>query len=66
MDAFRELDKQDLLEKLKQFQDELLDLRIQDQHGRMTAPSNVKRIRRDIARIKTLLRERELGIKRGA
>ena len=66
MDELRELDRQGLSEKLKQFREELLDLRIQAQHGRMTTPSNVRRIRKNIARIKTLFRERELGIKRGA
>lgn len=65
MDELRELRKQDLSDKLKQLQSELLDLRIQAPQGRMTTPSNIRRIRKDIARIKTLLRERELGINRG-
>ena len=62
----RELERQDLLERLKQSQEELLDLKIQASQGRMTTPSRIRQIRKNIARIKTLLRERELGINRGA
>lgn len=66
MNELRELERQDLLDRLKQLQNELLDLRIQARQGRAATPSSIKSIRKDIARIKTLLRERELGIKRGA
>lgn len=66
VDELRELEETDLLDKLKQVQSEFLDLRIQAHHGRMTTPSKIRQMRRDIARIKTLLREKELGIKRGA
>jgi len=65
MDELRELERQDLLDRLKQFQNELLDLRIQAKQGRMTTPSKIRKIKKDIARIKTLLRERELGIGKG-
>ncbi|HHF98507.1 50S ribosomal protein L29 [Candidatus Aerophobetes bacterium] len=61
----RDLGTGDLLEKLKQLQAELLDLRIQAEQGRMGNPSSIRKIKKDIARIKTILRERELGIKRG-
>lgn len=65
MEELRELERQDLLDRLKKFEDDLLDLKIQVKQGRMTTPSKMKNIKRDIARIKTLLRERELGIARG-
>ena len=66
IDELRELEARDLLDRLKQLQSDFLDLRIQAHHGRMTTPSKIKQIRRDIARTKTLLREKELDIKRGA
>lgn len=65
-DELRELEKEDLLEKLRQLESQLFDLKIEAKHGRMTTPSKLRQIRKDIARIKTILRERELGIKRGA
>ena len=61
----RGLEKQDLLEKLKRFQSDLLDLRIQEYQGRMTTSSSIRKMRKDIARVKTLLKEKELGINRG-
>jgi len=66
VNELRELERQDLLEKLKQLQEKLLDLRIQASQGRMTNPSGIRQIKKDIARIKTLLREKELGIDRRA
>ncbi|MCD6574191.1 50S ribosomal protein L29 [Candidatus Aerophobetes bacterium] len=62
----REMGKDDLLERLNHLQKELLDLKIQAVQGRMSSPSKIKVIRKDIARIKTILRERELGINTGA
>ncbi len=61
----RELEKQDLLEKLNRFQNDLLDLRIQEYQGRMTTSSSIRKMRKDIARVKTLLKEKELGINGG-
>jgi large subunit ribosomal protein L29 len=39
-------------------------LRVQSATERVEAPSEIIKARRDIARIKTILRERELGIVR--
>jgi large subunit ribosomal protein L29 len=66
MSELRELGREDLLEKLKKLEKELLDLRIQAAQGKMTTPSKKRQIKKDVARIKTLLKERELGIRRGA
>lgn len=65
LNELRELEKQDLLEKLKRFQSDLLDLRIQEYQGRMTTSSSIGKMRKDVARVKTLLKEKELGINRG-
>ena len=66
MSELRELGREDLLERLKKLEKELLDLRIQAAQGKMTTPSKKRQIKKDVARIKTLLKERELGIRRGA
>jgi len=65
VNELRELEKPDLLEKLKQFRNDLLGLRIQEYQGRMTTSSSIRKMRKDIARVKTLLKEKELGINRG-
>jgi large subunit ribosomal protein L29 len=46
---------------LKEAQHELFKLRFQAATERLDVPSNLKRLRRQIARIQTIQRERELG-----
>lgn len=61
-DELRKLDDEQLRAKLKDCYEELLNLRFQQVMGKLTATSRPRIVRRDIARIKTILRERELGI----
>jgi large subunit ribosomal protein L29 len=49
-----------LREELKGFDKELFNLRFQQVTGRLTNTARFKLVRKDIARIKTILREREL------
>jgi large subunit ribosomal protein L29 len=51
---------QDMLNELK---DELFGLKFQQILGQLEDTTVLKKNRRDIARIKTILRERELGIR---
>jgi large subunit ribosomal protein L29 len=51
---------EELVDQLDEFYQELFNLRFQKVSGRMTNTSRPRQIRRDIARIKTILREREL------
>jgi len=55
-------------EELRQMEEELkrklMDLRFQLAMGKLKNTAQVKMVKRDIARIKTILRERELGIRR--
>jgi large subunit ribosomal protein L29 len=46
--------------ELKQTQKELFRLRFQASTEKLDAPSNLRKLRRLIARIRTVLREREL------
>ncbi len=48
--------------KLDELYRELFNLRIQKAIGQVKNTARFKEIRRDIARLKTILRERELGI----
>ena len=46
---------------LRKLEKELFDLRFKASAEDVANPSRIRQIRRDIARIKTLLREREIG-----
>lgn len=56
----REMNDDQLTHELRETQQELFQLRFQASTERLDAPSNMKRLRRRIARIKTIQREREL------
>lgn len=56
----REMNQEQLLFALKQVQKDLFDLRFQAATEKLDAPSRMKQFRREIARIKTLIREKEL------
>jgi large subunit ribosomal protein L29 len=55
----RELTVDDLRARVKELEDQTFRLRIQKSMGQLEAPAKVREIRRDLARIKTILREKE-------
>ena len=57
------MDNARLLEALKSSKEELFKLRFQAATGQLDNSSRLKAVKRDIARIYTILRERELGIR---
>lgn len=57
---------QDLKVKLNDLKAELFNLRFQLATGQLDNPSYIKSVKKDIARVKTILRERELGIRKEA
>lgn len=58
----RNIDDEQLREMLKEYREELFNLRFQNAVGKMTATGRPRIVKREIARIKTILRERELGL----
>jgi large subunit ribosomal protein L29 len=58
----RHLDEESLEEKLREAKEELFNLRFQAATGQLESHGRLRHVRRDIARIYTVLRERELGI----
>ncbi len=56
---YREMSDEQLAAELAQTQQELFKLRFQAATEKLDAPSNLKRLRRSIARIKTIQRERQ-------
>ncbi|NLN48516.1 MAG: 50S ribosomal protein L29 [Clostridiales bacterium] len=56
----RDLSSNELEQKLLELKGELFNLRFQMATGQLENPMKVKDIRKSIARVKTILREREL------
>jgi large subunit ribosomal protein L29 len=56
----RNLDETKLRDQLKGYYEELFNLRFQKVTGRMTNTSRPRQVKKEIARIKTILRERQL------
>ena len=52
-----------LVDELKKAKEELFNLRFQSATGQLENHGRVRAVKRDIARIYTVLRERELGIR---
>ena len=63
-EELRDMSDEQLTLTLKETCDNLFRLRIQAQTERLDAPSELRKNRRMIARIKTILRQRELAAKR--
>ncbi|WP_061963566.1 MULTISPECIES: 50S ribosomal protein L29 [Demequina] len=57
------MENERLLEELKKSKEELFNLRFQSATGQLENHGRLKAVKRDIARIYTILRERELGIR---
>jgi large subunit ribosomal protein L29 len=60
----REMNDEQLAFSLKEAQQELFRLRFQASTEKLDAPSNLQKLRREIARIRTVQHERTLGIAR--
>jgi large subunit ribosomal protein L29 len=54
----RDLDVEELRQRVKDLDDQLFRLRIQKSMGQLEAAHKVKSLRRDLARVKTVLREK--------
>jgi large subunit ribosomal protein L29 len=60
-EKWREMSGEELQQKVKELSEELFNLRFQLSMGVAKNPSRVGQARRDLARAKTVLRERELS-----
>jgi large subunit ribosomal protein L29 len=61
----RDLNDEELVRRLAESKEELFNLRFQVATGQLDNNRRLHTVRRDIARIYTVMRERELGIVRG-
>lgn len=62
----REFDDDRLVDELRKAKEELFNLRFQSATGQLDNHGRLRAVRKDIARIYTEMRERELGIGAGA
>ncbi|MFF0148311.1 MULTISPECIES: 50S ribosomal protein L29 [Amycolatopsis] len=58
----RELTAEELVLRLKEYKEELFNLRFQMATGQLDNNRRLRTVRSDIARIYTVMRERELGL----
>ena len=56
----RDLGNDELIQKNKDLVEELFKLRLRHTSGQLESPALMRSVRRNIARIKTILREREV------
>jgi large subunit ribosomal protein L29 len=57
----RDVDERELLTRLAEAKQELFNLRFQNVTGQLDNPARLGQVRKDVARINTLLREREIA-----
>jgi large subunit ribosomal protein L29 len=58
----RELSEEELVSRLKESKAELFNLRVQGATGQLDNHRRLQVVRKDIAKIYTIMRERELGL----
>ena len=56
----REMNLEEMQRKVNDLKEELFNLRFQHEIGQLENPNRMKQTRRDIARVKTIIREVEL------
>lgn len=63
VNEIRDLSADEQAEKLKSLKEELFNLRFQHATGQLENPMRIRDVKKSIARVKTILREQELGIR---
>ncbi|HIS90610.1 MAG TPA: 50S ribosomal protein L29 [Candidatus Faecisoma merdavium] len=57
----REMSTEDLNKKIEEYKEELFNLRFSQATGNLEKPSRIKELRKLVAKMKTIIRERELN-----
>ena len=57
---FHEMQDYELVNQLKDLKTEFFNLRFQQAAGQLSNTKSIKEVKKDIARVKTIIREREL------
>ena len=61
-EELRQLSAEDLASKVRELKEELFNLRFQAATGQLESHGRLSAVRKEIARVYTIVRERELGI----
>lgn len=61
MEEIRNLSSEEITKKIEDSQEELFNLRFSQATGSLEKPSRIKELRKLVARMKTVLKERELN-----
>ncbi len=61
INELRKLSNEDLKKKIIETKEELFTKRMQQANGTLDKPVELRTLRRDVARMKTILKEREIG-----
>ena len=56
----RNLTNEEILAKIEEYKEEVFNLRLSQATGNLEKPSRIRELRKLVARMKTILREREL------
>lgn len=57
----RNMSTEEIIKKIEEYKEELFNLRLSQATGNLEKPSRIKELRKLVARMKTILRERELS-----
>lgn len=57
----RNMSTEEITKKIEEYKEELFNLRLSQATGNFEKPSRIKELRKLVARMKTILRERELS-----
>ena len=60
IDEIRNLSSEEITKKIEEYKEELFNLRFNQATGNLEKPSRIRELRKLVARMKTILREREL------
>jgi large subunit ribosomal protein L29 len=61
----RDLSETELQQKVRELREEVFNLRFQVSMAMAKNPARIGQVRRELARVRTILRERALGLRRG-
>ena len=57
----RNMSTEEITKKIEEYKEELFNLRLSQATGNLEKPSRIRELRKLVARMKTILRERELS-----
>mgnify|MGYP000215601789 FL=1 len=62
INEIRDLSGQEITDKIKDLKEELFNLRFQNAMNQLENPMRIVAVKKDIAKLKTVLKEQELGL----